>query len=234
MTKDTRPAVQKMRDVLEDEIVDGKLKPGEQLDVAKLAERFGVSRTPTREALQQLAATGLVEVQPKRGTFVAKIGLPQLIEMFEVMAELEGMCGRLCARRITRDELAELEKALEACQRAAQEGEPDSYYYENARFHDIIYQGCHNSFLVQHTKQLRARLEPYRRLQLRVRNRVGKSVEEHEAIVAAIRASDEALAEHLLREHILIQGERFSDFVASIAGAPELGERKTTSVAVPL
>ena len=87
----------KLRDILEDDIVNGVLRPGERLDEAALAERFKVSRTPIREAFKNLVGTGLVETIPNRGTFVTDIGLPQLIEMFEVMAELEGMCARLAA-----------------------------------------------------------------------------------------------------------------------------------------
>lgn len=205
-----------LRDELEDDIGNGKLRPGERLDELSLAERFGVSRTPIREALRQLAATGLVEITPKKGACVAEISLPSLIEMFEVMAELEGMCGRLCARRMTPPEYDALVEALEACQKAASEGDTDTYYYENERFHKIIYQGCHNRFLGEQAQQLHMRLKPYRRLQLRVRGRVQNSLREHEDIVAAIHAGDEAWAQAALRDHIVIQGERFTDFVATI------------------
>ena len=114
MSKATGSRVRELRDVLEDDIVDGRLNPGDRLDEVNLAERFKVSRTPIREALQHLAAAGLVDVIPKRGAFVAQVSLPQLIEMFEVMAELEGMSSRLAARRITEPETAELANALEA------------------------------------------------------------------------------------------------------------------------
>lgn len=213
---DARTRTCKLRDALEDDIANGRLRPGDRLDEVGLAERFGVSRTPIREALQQLSATGLVKIAPKKGAYVAEISLPRLIEMFEVMAELEGMCGRLCARRMTRSEYDALVDALQACQKAAEEGDTDTYYYENERFHTMIYQGCHNEFLGEQSRQLHMRLKPYRRLQLRVRNRVSRSLQEHEEIIAAIHAGDEARAEASLKAHIVIQGERFTDFVASI------------------
>ena len=75
----TRSRVQQVRDQLEDDIVNGRMQPGEQVQVEQLMARFGVSRTPVREALQQLEISGLVAVQPKRGTFVAQVGLPALI-----------------------------------------------------------------------------------------------------------------------------------------------------------
>ncbi|MGH8351974.1 MAG: GntR family transcriptional regulator [Pseudomonas sp.] len=219
MSKDARYHAKKLRDSLEDDIVNGRLKPGERLDEASLTERFQVSRTPVREALQQLAATGLVQIISKRGTYVAELSLPQLIEMFEVMGELESMCARLCARRISTGERVELLEALEACRQAAARGDSDTYYYENERFHNIIYQGSHNSFLVQQTRLLHARLKPYRRLQLRVSNRMQRSLAEHETVAEAIIAGDGQRAADCLRDHVVIQGERFSDFVSSVGAA---------------
>ncbi len=207
---------QKLRDALEEDIVNGALKPGDRLDEAALAERFEVSRTPLREAFKALAGSGLVETVPNRGTFVANVGLPQLIEMFEVMAELEGMCARLAARRISESESHELQSLLESCAAAEEGGDPDAYYYENQRFHDCIYRASHNAFLTQQTRQLQTRLKPYRRLQLRVRNRAARSLEEHRRIVDAILAGDGKAAEHHIKDHVQIQGERFTDFVATV------------------
>lgn len=215
----TKPAVsqsQKLRDVLADEIVNGGLRPGDRLDEGALAERFRVSRTPIREAFKSLIGSGLVETIPNRGTFVASVGLPQLIEMFEVMAELEGMSARLAARRITETEGRELQSLLEACAKAEGAGDTDAYYYENERFHDCIYQASHNDFLAQQARQLQMRLKPYRRLQLRVRNRAANSLREHRDIVAAILAGDEHAAEASIKGHVRIQGERFTDLVATI------------------
>ena len=88
-TKSNVSQALKLRDALEDEIVNGALKPGDRLDEATLAERFNVSRTPIREAFKYLVGSGLVETIPNRGTYVASVGLPQLIEMFEVMIQAE-------------------------------------------------------------------------------------------------------------------------------------------------
>ncbi|PXY00215.1 GntR family transcriptional regulator [Halomonas sp. LBP4] len=211
-----RSNAQRLRDALEDDIINGRRSPGERLDPETLCRDFEVSRTPVREAIQQLVASGLVTVSPKKGTFVARVGLDQLVEMFEVMAELEGMCGRLAARRITEEELAALREALARCEAAAGAGDTDEYYYENEGFHDCIYAASHNTFLAEEARQLKQRLKPYRRLQLQVRQRMGGSLHEHREIVAAIEKGEASTAEQALREHVLIQGERFSDFVASV------------------
>jgi DNA-binding GntR family transcriptional regulator len=207
---------QRLRDALENDILNGHRAPGERLDPEALGQEFNVSRTPVREAIQQLVASGLVIVQPKKGTFVAQVGIDRLIEMFEVMAELEGMCGRLAARRISPEELTELQAALERCEVAARNGDTDEYYYENESFHNCIYIASHNAFLADEARQLKMRLKPYRRLQLKVRHRMQASLEEHRHIVATIEAGDTEAAEQALRSHVLVQGERFSDLVASV------------------
>ncbi len=224
MSQVRRSNTQRLRDALEDDIINGRLGPGERLDPEELARRFAVSRTPIREAIQQLAGSGLVTVAPKRGTFVAKVGLAQLIEMFEVMAELEGMCGRLAARRITADQAHELKAALGRCEEAAAGGNTDDYYYENERFHRCIYAASQNGFLAAEAQQLHYRLKPYRRLQLRVRHRIGRSLQEHHDIVEALVSGDESGAEALLKAHILIQAERSSDLGASISHFRERGD----------
>lgn len=209
----------KLRDQIEDDIVTGTLAPGTRLDEQELAARFEVSRTPIREALAQLAAAGLVTSRPGRGAFVAAFGVRDIVERFEVMAALEGMCGRLAARRLTEAGKAALIASHEACRRAAEDGDPDTYYYENERFHTAIYDACRNLFLAQQTQHLRKRLKPFRRLQLRLPNRVPRSLHEHDGIVAAILAGDADQAERQLKDHILIQGERLTDFVATFETA---------------
>ena len=212
-----------LRDSIEDEIATGQLKPGERLDEVSLAERFGVSRTPIREALQQLAAAGLVELRTRRGAIVSAPDASQLMEMFEVMAELEAMCGRLAARRLLPEDEQALLAALAACQDAAANGDPDSYYYENETFHRVIYRASGNKFLASQAVALNKRLAPFRRLQLRVRNRMKTSQNEHEAVVAAIRAGEAQHAAEQLRAHVAVQGERFGDLMSSLGKSRSTG-----------
>lgn len=211
-----------LRDAIEDLIATGNLRPGDHLDETVLATRFSVSRTPIREALIQLASMGLVVLRPRRGAVVAEVAPEQLVEMFEVMAELEAMCGRLAARRMSPDDHAALQSAHEACRDACLAGDADAYYYKNEQFHDAIYAGSHNTFLAEQARALHRRLRPYRRLQLRVRNRLPTSFGEHDDVVNAIRAGDSDLTANLLRQHVLVQGQRFADLIASL---PQLATR---------
>lgn len=205
-----------LREKIEEQIATGKLPPGSTLDEAALVEAHGVSRTPVREALIQLAAEGLIEMRPRHGAVVTSIGPGRLIEMFEVMAELESMCGRLAARRMSVGEHKMLAKAHEDCEKARAAQDPDAYFYANEQFHAAIYAGSHNQFLSEQAQQLHRRLRPYRRLQLRVRDRMGSSYTEHAAIVQAITSGDSQAASVALHGHIVVQGERFGDLLASL------------------
>jgi len=205
-----------LREEIEELIATGQLQPGHHLDETELAERFGVSRTPIREALIQLASMGIIEMRPRRGAHVATISPQQLVEMFEVMAEFEAMCGRMAARRMSKQEQADLKTAHEACKEARDAEDPDEYFYKNEVFHYLIYRGSHNDFLETQAINLHRRLRPYRRLQLRVRDRVANSYNEHDQVVQAILQGEAELTANLLRGHIMIQGQRFADLIASL------------------
>ena len=211
-----RNTFQKLRDQIENGIVTGEFEPGERLDETQLATRFGVSRTPIREALMQLSAIGLIEIRPRRGAIVVDPGPLYVLEMFEVMAELEGMAGALAARRHTNEDRDLLTAAHQRCGEAALSNDTDGYYYENEVFHHAIYQASHSGFLKDQCAALHRRLRPYRRLQLRVRNRMKVSFEEHGNIVNAILSGDEEGARQQLKGHVAVQGDRFSDLVSGI------------------
>lgn len=205
-----------LRELIEERIAVGIYAPGRHLDEAELAADFGVSRTPIREALLQLSASGLIEMQPRRGAFVASVPIQRLWEMFEVMAELEATCGRLAARHIRPEEREALRAAHLSCEAARDSGDTDAYYKLNEAFHHLIYAASHNGFLSEQAGALHRRLRPFRRLQLRVRDRMLTSHNEHARVVDAICEGDVEAAATLLREHVRIQGQRFSDLIASL------------------
>jgi len=208
---------EKLRETIEENIATGAFAPGMHLDETELAQRFGVSRTPLREALIQLSSMGITVMRPRRGAIVAEVTPQRLLEMFEVMAELEAMCGRLAARRMSPADQSVLMSAHNACELACIADNPDAYYRENEKFHHAIYAGSYSGFLEEQSIAMHRRLRPYRRLQLRVRNRLAASFAEHGRIVEALLAGDANLASERLRQHILVQGERFTDLLASLA-----------------
>lgn len=200
-------------------IATGVYRAGDKVDVQSLAERFGVSRTPIREALAFLEAAGLVQTIPNRGCFIREFSFQRLIEMFEAMAELEAAMGRMAARRMTDEDQKSIREAHGRCAVAAEKSDTDDYFYENEAFHFAIYRASHNSFLIEQATTLFRLLKPYRRLQLRVRGRVGASLQEHDRVMAAIFAADEEGAARELRNHVMVQGERFGDLLSQLPSA---------------
>lgn len=205
-----------LRESIEEDITTGKLAPGTRLEEMQLAAQYGVSRTPVREALVVLTAEGLVEPRTGRGTVVKEVPFERVVEMFEVMGELEAFCARHAARRMTNAGHAALMAVHKACEEAYEIGNSDAYFYANERFHEFIYVASQNQFLYEQATALHRRLRPYRRLQLRVRDRMSKSLQEHADIVQAIIRNDAEGVVLLMRNHILVQGERFGDLLASI------------------
>lgn len=211
----------RIADALEELVFTGQFNDGDRLDEIKLAKQFGVSRTPIREALQRLVASGIAEQLPRRGVFVRQPGPVELMEMFETMAEIEGVCGRLAALRISDNALSALENANELCRAAIASHDADSYYRENERFHHTIYEQSGNSYLAGQALRLHRRLKPFRRLQLRLRGRMAQSMREHEEIVAALKSGEENRAAHALREHVGIQGEKFRHLMTELRTAAQ-------------
>lgn len=207
-----------IRETLEDEIITGTIQPGAHLDETELAERFGASRTPVREALQQLAATGLIEIRPRRGAIVPQPDPHTILEMFETMAEMEAVCARLAARRLTEEDRHAINSAYELC--CGQDADdPDEYYHRNEAFHLAVYRASHNRFLEDQATALLRRLRPYRRLQLRMPSRIESSRAEHGALKDALLAHDGERAAEAARGHVQVQGSGFGDFMALLRSA---------------
>lgn len=201
---------------LESLIVDGQLHPGERLDETELASRFGVSRTPVREAIKSLVATGLAEIRGRQGASVTMLSIPMLLEMFEMMSMLEGMCAGFAARRSTLAQRGRLREIHAELVLACEAGEPEPFYKINSRFHDTIYQASHTSFIADQTWQLRRRLAPYR---LRVTYQPGRmqaTLAEHMRIIEAIEAADAKAATQAAIDHVKLLGDDLPDFIASL------------------
>ncbi|WP_193371208.1 GntR family transcriptional regulator [Pelagibius marinus] len=210
------PLARELRDRLEGEILSGQRPPGSRLDESKLAQHFGVSRTPVREALRELAAADLVVLRPRQGAVVATVTVTQLLHMFEVMAELESFCAKLAARRMSAEERDQLLQVHEDCRELAEKGEAHAYYDANRCFHEVIYAGTHNTYLEETTRNMRNRLQPYRRFQLHHPGRTMKSWKEHRAVVDAILDGNAEAAAKAMSHHVTIQGDVFTDLISAL------------------
>ncbi|MGF1553489.1 MAG: FCD domain-containing protein, partial [Paracoccaceae bacterium] len=144
------------------------------------------------------------------------------VEMCDRMAVLEALCARRAARAAGPVARARLGALHEACENAARARDADAYYYVNEAFHEAIDGATANAFMSEQTRALRRRLKPFRRLQLRVPDRLEASLAEHAAILAAIEARDPAAADEAMRAHVVVQGTRFDDVAPqarAVAGA---------------
>jgi DNA-binding GntR family transcriptional regulator len=221
-----------IRQKLADDILRGVYPPGARLDEQGLAKRFRMSRTPVREALRQLTSAGLVEMRPHRGAIVSLPTDSELAEMFEVMGELEASCARLAAQRMSPAERVRLELVHRRSFEAVRGNDRESYRTLNFEFHDVIYRGAHNEFLLMTTVGIRQRIAPFRRAQFALQDRLAKSHAEHDAIVSAILQGDAETASEVMRTHVNIVRAASRDYVhelgliASAGGTEDIqGER---------
>jgi DNA-binding GntR family transcriptional regulator len=204
---------ERIRAALLQAIEIGELQPGDAVDEKELADRFGVSRTPVREALLTLAAQHLVCIVPRSGIHVHAPDATELVSMLEALSELEAVVARLCALRMDPAQRDRLRQLNEATGRAAVAGDRLAYETHNEHFHDVLYEGCGNAVVVEQVRQLRLRLAAFRR---RVRDQPGRlqsAAMEHDAVVAAIVDNDAERAAQAMREHIIAKGRAFADLL---------------------
>lgn len=200
-------AAGRVRALLEADLMQASREPGRRLDETELALRFGVSRTPVREALKALAAQGLVELRAHSGAFVADPTPRKLIEMFEAMAALEAACASHAARRASAAQRDAIAAANRDCAVEALSNDPGAFYRANLRFHDAVCAAAGNAFLAEQTLALRRRLEPWRRSVTGRGGTMRQSVVEHDAILAAIAASDAEEAGRQASRHLDALGQ---------------------------
>ncbi len=207
---------EELRLQLADEIVRGVYAPGAPLDETRIANRFNVSRTPVREAIRLLAASGLVEVRPHRAAVVARPDANQLANMFEAMAGLEALCAGFAAERMTTQERRALEDIHERLRVLIQSGDPQQYHEVNEAFHNAIYDGAHNAYLADLALSTRARVQPFRRAQFRNLGRLAKSHIEHDRVVEAIMRGEKAIAAAAMNEHIIHVREEYEHYSETV------------------
>lgn len=217
----------RIRAALLHDIEQGLLLPGESVDEKQLADRFGVSRTPVREALLLLAAQNLVRIVPRSGIHVHAPEPSELVSMLEALSELEGVVVRLCTLRMSHQQRQAVDSLCQATQNAAAQADRHAYESANEQFHEALYQGCGNEIVVDQVRQLRLRLTAFRR---RVRDQPGRlqsSATEHRQIIDGLLANDVDRAAQAMREHISAKGRAFADLL--LAPPTEVPARQLTS-----
>ncbi|MBF4160715.1 GntR family transcriptional regulator [Nocardioides acrostichi] len=199
------------------DIAAGLIQPGEKLSEARLAQRFGVSRMPVREAFKELERAGFVSVEQRRGTFVKQMAKHDILDLFEVREAVEGMAARLCASRAGNEVLARIDEVMDEMRSVVESGDVDAYSDVDARLHELIAEGTGNDRLLEHYRLLVQHLN--RGLLSSIvshrEGRVVRSYDEHLQLVAALRSRDGDAAEQAMRAHVRSGRTELQDEVAA-------------------
>ncbi|PSJ65130.1 GntR family transcriptional regulator [Kumtagia ephedrae] len=218
---------ERLKNGIADLILAGSLRPGDRLDEQELAERFGVSRTPVREALHQLAVAGLVEMRPRRPTLVRRLSNADLADSFEALGEIEGLCARYAAERMTHAERLQLREIMQRAAAAVAGDDAATYRELDAEFHSLIHAGAHNVSLRRIAEQVRMQTAPYSSAPYTMQGytpQISVPHGQHEAVVAAVLDRDPARAQAAMIDHIslssiTIQGILNDRAAGDLAGA---------------
>lgn len=194
---------QEVAERLRQRIFAHELPPGTWIDEQKLAEQYGISRTPLREALKVLASEGLVELKPRRGCYVTEISRQDLDDIFPLMAMLEGRCALEAVKRAKAADQMALKAIHEKLEAAARDGRIDAFFEANQEFHKKIQALSGNRWLLSVIQDLRKVLKLSRMHSLSLEGRLQQSLDEHRAILAAMLAGDAVKAEKLMHDHLL-------------------------------
>lgn len=187
---------------LEEMILSGEIIPGERINESQLSSALGVSRAPIREACRQLERSGMVEVRVNKGTFVKKIDLREVEEIYEIRATLDAFAADKAAQIITEDQKAALFIHLEEMQHATRQDDHQKYFNANIDFHRCIIGIAGNMNLLEISEGMSKKASLFRKTSLSVPGRLPVSLKQHEAIYEAIISGDADQAADLMKHHI--------------------------------
>ncbi|GBE21981.1 putative HTH-type transcriptional regulator YdfH [bacterium BMS3Bbin01] len=196
---------------LEAAIVEDRLPPGTELPEVELAEQYGTSRGPVREALRQLSSDGLVVFRPRRGAVVRMLSRKEFLDAYQVREVLEVLAVCLAVPTLTTEQLKVLDGYMERMSTAVFRDDIKMFFEANTAFHKFFFDHSGNQQLQQLHLQLSRPMARYRRRSLALRGDLGSSFEEHEKIMAAVHAGDAELAANLTRHHIAVPQQRLAD-----------------------
>jgi len=209
---------EKILETIREAILKGDLKPGEKVAEPELAERFGISRTPIREAFRQLESEGYLTVVPRKGAVVAALSERDVQEYYAVKSILEGYAAELAAKNLSDKELAKLEAINDRLKKLAKEGDVKNFYKVHHEFHDTFLKAADNSKLYELIVQLGQKFSRLRMASLSVDGRMSISVAEHEKLLEAFRQHDGKTAENLVKKTAAIGGHVLLESMAHARG----------------
>ncbi|QSO54000.1 GntR family transcriptional regulator [Alicyclobacillus curvatus] len=211
-----RTLAEQVREMIQNAIVDGKLKPGQAITEMEISEMLDMSRTPVREAFRLLTAQGFLNIVPRKGVFVSKLSLDELEDMYAVRIELEAMAMRLAVNLHAEAVVGRLTENLSIQEECVAAKDVGRYIQENIRFHEVFSDLCGNSYLRTLIENIETSTLRYRAFSLRtLPGRMDASHRDHEFIRDFIRDGKLAIAEQVLRDHILVSKEQMAVLLTS-------------------
>ena len=196
-----RALYEEVAELLRQQIFRRELEPGSWIDELKIAEQFGISRTPLREALKVLAAEGLVTMKVRRGAYVTEVSEQDLSDVYHLLSLLESDAAGIVARRGSAEQLHDLEQLHAQLEAAATPGNTDGFFAVNEAFHMRLLEIANNRWRDQMVADLRKVMKLNRHNSLLKSGRIQESLREHRAIMAAILARDADASVARMREH---------------------------------
>lgn len=198
---------EKILETIRDAILKGTLSPGEKVAEPELAERFGISRTPIREAFRQLESEGYLTVIPRKGAVVTSLSERDIQEFYSIKSILEGYAARIAAERLTERDLDRLGTINERLAQLAREGDVKTFFRVHNEFHELFIRAAGNDKLLELINQLMMKFNRLRMASLSLPGRMEISVQEHRKIIEAFREHDGEKADNLVRRTAAYGGQ---------------------------
>ena len=198
---------------LRNAIVGREYKPGEHITEAVLCERFNVSRTPVREALNQLEKEGFIRITPSAGAKVTKLSLKETLDIYDILIILEGASSRLACSNIADAQIQKLEEYNYLFEKAKDQKNADLLFELNAHFHWLITEATRNTYLIEMRANFRLLVDRIARLFPSIPGQCDATLVEHKHVIDALKSKNPALAEFTMREHLEAAKRKLQEYL---------------------
>ncbi len=209
---------EKILETIRESILKGQLKPGEKVAEPELAERFGISRTPIREAFRQLESEGYLTVIPRKGAVVTALSERAVEEFYAIKSILEGYAAQMAAENMADKDIEKLEAINQRLQELADEGDVKTFFRVHNEFHEVFIRAAGNEKLLELINQLMLKFNRFRLASLSLPGRMEISVKEHEKIIKAFKRKDGSQADNLVRKTASFGGQVLIQSMAQSEG----------------
>lgn len=213
MKKGSKSLSMSVFEELEEEILNGKIEPGENLTEIKLSSDLGVSRTPVREALRMLEQKNLVQITPNKGAIVLGINEKDLDDIYTIRMNIEGLGSKWAVANITEEQIKELKEIVELQEFYMMKDSLEQINQLDARFHEKMYEYSNSRTLQHMLSDLHHMIQRYRKISFNSKGRTEKAIQEHREILEAVINRDEDEAERLTIKHIINAKENLLNII---------------------